>query len=166
MVKKILLFILLFLIPIILNNEGINILNTNNTLLNFTRFNKIEEPIFKALFHLNMEGLVISIHEVPKEFLYIEGNLTVNGFVIKDEENECSYYLFISPLLLSKGDLNEVLSHELIHINQYYKKKLISTSTEVCWEGNSIDINKLNYLQRPWEIEAFENQTKLSNKIS
>lgn len=158
--KKILLFIFLFLIPIILRNQGIILLNTNNTLLNFTRFNIIEEYIFKAFFHLNMEGLVISIHEVLKEFLYIEGNLTVNGFVIKDEENECNYYLFISPLL--EGDkLIEVLAHEIIHINQYYTKKLISTSTEVCWDGNSIDINELNYLQRPWEKEAFDNQFSL-----
>lgn len=162
--KKILL-IFVFLIPILIGNEEYKILNTNNKVLNFTN-HKIEENISKALFYLGIEGLTISIHNIPNELLFVENNLIVNGFVIKDEDNECNYYLFLSPLLLNKGDIIQVLSHEMIHINQYYTKSLISNNLEVCWKGNSIDINKLNYLERPWEVEAFERQTKLSNKIN
>jgi hypothetical protein len=157
MKKILLLLIFIFLIPIVIGNEGFRILSTNNTILNFTE-HRIEESMSKALFHLGIEGLVISIHDVPNDLLYLGNNLTVNGFVIKDEDYECNYYLFLSPLLKSEKTI-EVLAHELIHINQYYTKKLISINTEkVYWKDSLIEINKLKYIDRPWEKEAFDSQ--------
>ena len=163
MSKKIILIFLFILFPILIGNRGINVLNTNNKIVNLTKFDKIEENLSKALLYLEIEGLVISIHEVPKELLYIENGITVNGFVI--QENNCSFYLFLSPLLESDY-LIEVLAHEVIHINQYYMKKLISISyEEVYWNDSLIQVSKTNYIDRPWEIEAFNGQHCLYEKI-
>lgn len=60
----------------------------------------------------------------------------------------------------------EVLSHELIHLEQYHQKRLvILDSVYAEWEGLRVEPKKIPYSLRPWEIEAFENSMELETKI-
>lgn len=67
---------------------------------------------------------------------------------------------------ISRSIAIETLSHELIHLKQYIdgRLKLLET-TYVEWEGEKINVLDLPYDKRPWEIEAFDKQRELENKI-
>jgi hypothetical protein len=154
--KKVFVFIFLFFVYIPFGNKEYDFINTNNLILNTTRFNIINSNISKYFLIENIEGISLIINEIPKHLYYMENGSIVNGFVI--QHNECDYYLFLSPMLEGNNILM-VLSHELIHIKQYYTKKLIYLdSNNICWEDSIINLNSLKYLDRPWEQEAFNNQ--------
>jgi hypothetical protein len=61
-----------------------------------------------------------------------------------------------------------VLSHELIHLRQYYNGKLVVSNEFIKWDNQVISVNELSnidYNARPWEIEAFQEQRYLDIDI-
>ena len=69
---------------------------------------------------------------------------------------------------MGRDEAIKVLSHEMIHLKQYYTKKLILEKDRVYWNGDVLyesEINNLRYEDRPWESEAFAGQRGLENKI-
>jgi predicted metallopeptidase len=73
------------------------------------------------------------------------------------------YIIWVSNL--SRSEMIKVLSHELIHLKQYSDKKLSVVDSNVIWNGEFIDLSVVKYEDRPFEIEAFQKQTDLLNKI-
>ena len=62
---------------------------------------------------------------------------------------------FITPRI-NRMSAIEIISHELIHLEQYRKDRLqILKGGYVCWENDTIDITTTPYDKRPWEDEAF-----------
>lgn len=60
----------------------------------------------------------------------------------------------------------EIISHELIHLNQYRMDRLqILKGGYVCWENDTIDIATTPYDKRPWEEEAFNYSPLLEEDI-
>ena len=74
------------------------------------------------------------------------------------------YYLFTNEM--DKAEAIRVISHELIHINQYNTGQLIYDDGEITWNGEKYDLSTLDYDYRPWEKDAFDREGDLSNKIS
>jgi len=74
------------------------------------------------------------------------------------------YYLFANEM--DRVDAIRVISHELIHINQYNTGQLIYEDGEITWNSEKYDLSTLDYDYRPWEKEAFDKEEDLSNKIS
>ena len=63
--------------------------------------------------------------------------------------------IFITPRI-NRMSAIEIISHELIHLEQYRKDRLqILKGGYVCWENDTIDITTTPYDKRPWEDEAF-----------
>ena len=60
----------------------------------------------------------------------------------------------------SSQALQEMLStiaHEMVHVKQYARGELKDTSkscTHCKWKGKTIEWEKMNYYDHPWEIEA------------
>lgn len=69
------------------------------------------------------------------------------------------FYLFIEPM--DRDDAIEVLSHEVIHMLQYSSGNLSYLDGKVTWMGEVLDLNSKEYLDRPWENEAFRKQSQL-----
>jgi len=66
----------------------------------------------------------------------------------------------------SRIEMIKILSHELIHIQQYYTKKLkYDKGDYVVWDGDSLNILEIPYDKRPWELEAFDISSELESKI-
>lgn len=69
------------------------------------------------------------------------------------------------------GDLGhvqaiDVIAHELIHLEQYYRQELIvGDSPVVLWMGQRYDVLGIPYAERPWERDAFSRQRDLASKI-
>lgn len=56
---------------------------------------------------------------------------------------------------LKLAELLKTVAHELVHVKQYAKGELKpGTVNAPVWEGRAVDLNKTNYWDCPWEIEA------------
>lgn len=73
------------------------------------------------------------------------------------------YYLFIDNY--DRQEAIEVISHELIHVQQYNSGDLIYYDGKVWWKGEEFDLSNIEYTKRPWEDDAFANQSKITSTI-
>lgn len=74
-----------------------------------------------------------------------------------------TFYLFISDL--DREDAIRVISHEIIHIQQYISGDLVYDENGLFWKGQNIDLEKVEYQEREWEIEAFRKENQLINSV-
>ena len=74
-----------------------------------------------------------------------------------------TYYLFVGDI--RRNEVIKVISHEIIHIHQYYSGDLYYNEGKVYWQGDEFDLNNLEYSKRPWEENAFDREKSLSNAI-
>ena len=82
--------------------------------------------------------------------------------IVKKYDN--CYVIWIDEM--NKANSIKILSHELVHIQQYNNKKLMINNNKIYWEQKEyFNIEYVNYNNRPWENEAFKKQTDLSTRI-
>jgi hypothetical protein len=100
---------------------------------------------------LGIEGETVMVKEQP-----VQRDL--------GDEFESEAYIIYQKgqsIIFMKPNINrlkaiEIISHELIHLEQYRTDRLqILKGGYVCWENDTIDITTTPYDKRPWEDEAF-----------
>jgi len=74
-----------------------------------------------------------------------------------------NFYLFTEDL--DRKDAIEVLSHEVIHMQQYASGNLVYDNLDVIWKGETIGLNSKEYEERPWESDAFARQSALIDLV-
>jgi hypothetical protein len=77
--------------------------------------------------------------------------------------------IYINPKSIKDHkQMAETIGHELVHAEQYMTDKLAIDAGYHRWNGNKV-VNKGStysaYRSQPWEIEAFEQQSKNAEKI-
>ena len=72
------------------------------------------------------------------------------------------YYLFVGAL--NRAEAIEVISHEIVHIQQYQSGELVYENGEVKWQGEVYTLEE-EYERRPWEREAFSKQSTVESII-
>jgi len=55
---------------------------------------------------------------------------------------------------LSRKELIKTLCHEMVHVQQYITGELVEERCERIWKG--VDHTDVNYVDCPWEIEAYK----------
>jgi hypothetical protein len=75
-------------------------------------------------------------------------------------------YLLLLKTGLSDEMLKETLSHEFIHINQFETGRLESFGNWFVWEKDTILGEEVFYNDRPFEIEAYNNQDKIVKELN
>jgi energy-coupling factor transporter ATP-binding protein EcfA2 len=65
----------------------------------------------------------------------------------------------------NRAEAINIISHELIHLIQYNDRSLVTENGTILWLGKPININNMAYFERPWEIDALEQQDALAYKI-
>lgn len=91
----------------------------------------------------------------------VEEGITMDAYIIGHDK---SYIIFINDL----GRKNSIttISHELIHLNQYYTGKLKKSPEGMIWKDELIDVTAVSYPNKPWEIEAFRLQKDMIEHIN
>jgi len=63
---------------------------------------------------------------------------------------------------LSFLEMMKVLTHEMVHARQFFRKQLNSSGMRRTWNGESAD--HYDYKNSPWEMEAYDLEEKLFNE--
>jgi len=136
--------------------------NKEHVIYNFTNNQYLDTIVESGLQLLKIDTVTIIIKNIEKTTENVSGEeLDLKAYIKKGTNN--IYYIFIGDY--NKSESIIILSHELIHLKQYYDKKLIVS--DVCvWENDTIDIFNITYEQRPWEKEAFLYQHSVSKSLN
>jgi len=137
--------------------ENVNILNTMEDKV------YLDTIIYAGVKSLKIDSLIIVVKELtPKDIKILKFNEDYKLKAhIKGMDN--TYIIWLTPN--NRESYIKILSHELIHLQQYYLEKLIINQKDIYWEGKKIDMNNYSYKDLPWEIEAFSNQNELEKKM-
>jgi hypothetical protein len=139
-------------------------IQTTNMVANRTDRDYLDSIVYVGLNELNLDSVAITIRQIsPDVQARFDSESQLKAHII-GKENQ--YIIFVDEM--SRDEAIKVLSHELIHLKQYYTKKLILEKDKVYWDGREIyqtEINETEYQRRPWEAEAFAGQRGLENKI-
>jgi len=75
----------------------------------------------------------------------------------------------VAQIFVEKGITKQkvllALCHEFVHIKQYYDGRLKIGGTVATFDGSVYDMMEVDYMDRPWEIEAYTMQGKLYKKV-
>ena len=139
-------------------------IQTTIMVANRTDRDYLDSIVYVGLNELNLDSVAITIRQIsPDVQARFDSESQLKAHII-GKENQ--YIIFVDEM--SRDEAIKVLSHELIHLKQYYTKKLILEKDKVYWDGREIyqtEINETEYQRRPWEAEAFAGQRGLENKI-
>lgn len=128
--------------------------------------NRTQYPYLDTIVHLGLKELhipktIVVIKTLDPTFLEsIPGN-ELKAYVI---EEKGSYMIFIRSM--GRKEALTVMSHEMIHIAQYYVGDISVTDRGVIWKKAMLYPLDTPYSDRPWEIQAFALQGELSSRIS
>jgi hypothetical protein len=140
-------------------------IQTTNMVSNRTDRDYLDSIVYVGLNEINLDSsIAITIRQISPEVQEMyDSELQLKAHII-GKGNQ--YIIFVDEM--SRGEAIKVLSHELIHLKQYYTKKLILEKDKVYWDDEEMyqtEINEIEYERRPWEAEAFAGQRGLENKI-
>lgn len=108
-----------------------------------------------------------SIHIYPlhpqfkKQYEKLNPNIEIHALL---REINGKYQIFIDTTRGGRDSYVNSIAHELIHLKQYKTSKLQQVGDTLYWKGNPVT-NSIPYMEREWEIEAYIEGQKLSNKI-
>jgi hypothetical protein len=144
--------------------KDIELPNTSNFINNRTENKYLDTVILLAADRLGIDAAIISVFPMNEQVrinFERENNISLTAFIIGSD-----YRYAIYTQDLDRMESITVLSHELIHLKQYQTKRLVIIGNGVVeWEGQKIDVNLIPYNDRPWEREAFREETKISKDL-
>lgn len=124
-------------------------LGKENAVLNRTQKNYLDTIVSVGLTELGISGITVLIDPLEQEIT--SGEFEVQAHIIGTQNQ---FIIFTNEFSREKSI--EVMTHELIHLQQYNTGRLVKTNGGVIWEGFYIQsIGRIPYLARPWEMEAF-----------
>lgn len=138
-----------------LDIDGIKVYNTTDT-------QYLDSIVYVGLNELNIHGVVVVIRPLLKEVS--QDDRDIRAHIVAADSN---YVIFTGKY--SRQEAIKIICHELIHLQQYHSGRLIIKNGMVTWQGTTEELDswmQVSYIARPWEAEAFQEQGKLSEKVS
>jgi predicted metallopeptidase len=137
------------------------ILNKHNYVFNMTQTPYLDTIVSVGLDQMKMDSVIVTIKPLNSSTSTdLFGEISISSYIVGYGN---TYIIYITPS--TKMNCINILSHELIHLNQYYSKTLVVKGLVCTWKGDTIDTKKIAYESRPWEIDAESNKILLSSKI-
>jgi hypothetical protein len=137
-------------------------LSHNNIITNKTSKSYLDTLVSEGLDVLGLKGEFVMIKTMDPSLKDALGTDTELRAYIIGENNQ--YVIYIDDL--NREESLTILSHELIHLQQYSSGRLIKMEDHfMMFDGEIYNVNNIKYKDRPWEIEAFKNETDLKIKV-
>lgn len=145
--------------------EKMNVIQLSKTssIYNKSSIVSIDTILYVGLDILDIRDIIVIIRDLD-DSKKIDNETTLRAY-IKNGGNQ--YILYMADM----GDREaiKVLSHELVHIKQYYDGSLKDIGDKVIWKGDTIiksELGGINYFERGWEVEAFSKQDSIDRLIT
>ena len=137
-------------------------LSHNNIITNKTSKSYLDTLVSTGLDVLGLRGEYVMIKTLDPSLKGSLGTDTQLRACIIGEHNQ--YVIYIDDL--SRYESLTILSHELIHLEQYSSGKLIRMEDHfIMFNGEMFNIDNVAYKDRPWEIEAFNKEKDLRARL-
>lgn len=129
---------------------------------NMTETLYLDTIVHSGLQSLNIDSVIVIIKPLKDKEGLLPGDLVTKAYI---KTNGVQYIIFIDKS--NRIDNITILSHELIHLKQYYKNELIliNDGKTPIWKGDTINLKNYTYENRPWEKEAFDNQNRIASEM-
>lgn len=126
-------------------------LSNKNFVLNRGSRPYLDTIVQVGLDKMGIENHTLLIKEQTNE-INLGDDIFTEAFIIYKNNQSI---IFIKPSL-KRTNAIKIISHELVHLQQYLDERLVILGKEnVCWENDTINLPSIPYDKRPWEIEAF-----------
>jgi hypothetical protein len=137
------------------------ILNPSNLTRNYTDMKYLDTIVRVGLNELNMKDIGVIIRPMGSiKNLENFKDLDIEAYIVGSGK---IYTIYIKNS--NRSESITIISHELIHLLQSNTNQLVIDKGVIFWMGEEVDIKKVPYAERPWEIEAFSKEGDLKNKI-
>ena len=150
-------------INLIFNLLFTNIVPSNDVrhiIRNETDMQYLNEIVKEGLLELGIGNVRVDIRHMNKRTKWIVESRTEQILDAYIKGNNSRYVIYIARFPKSKS--TEIISHELIHLKQYYEKSLKITYDSVMYNGKLYrNPRYIDYRDRPWEQEAYLDGKKL-----
>lgn len=133
------------------------ILDKSIRVLNFSKYTYADTIVNIGVSTLKIKNVNVVI--VPLSF-----KEELNPFLLGYIEYNDNYYIIKLSSYLSRDEAILVVAHELIHLHDFYYKRLIFTKESIIFDGVHYS-PYMEYSNRPWEISAFYYERVLKSKI-
>lgn len=123
-------------------------------------------PIINAgLYQLNIDSMYVIVR--PMSLVMKTNGIGDNDYEIMGTliGNRTQFIMYLDNI--NRNEAIKIIAHELIHLEQYHTGRLtkMEIPNHVLWEGKIYDMLIIPYKERPWEIEAYEKDSRLARKI-
>ena len=141
--------------------------SNKNNILNVTEPKYLDTIVSVGLDVLGVESTFISISHLPEnikdQFGFANPDTQLQAFILSDDSDLFRIYFD----KIDKETAITVMSHELIHLKQYYDSKLkVDLKAQTAeFMGKSYNLQEIPYAERPWEKDAYDNQNDVANKL-
>ena len=131
---------------------------------NQTDVEYLKPIIYAGLYELKIDSIYLIIKPMNKEVANAEigdDGYDLEAFILG---NEKQFMIYIKNM--SRTEYIKVLTHELIHLEQYNQGKLSRVDKNtVKWDGKLYIPSEIPYMERPWESDAFNRANQLEKDI-
>jgi hypothetical protein len=138
------------------------VFNKVNWINNKTSMKYVDTILRVGLDELGIENISIMVKPFTKKDRELLGPDIVLKAQVKSYPN--GFIIWMDDL--GRSESLTVLSHELIHIQQYSTKELVVSGTNVTYKGIITDVIVIPYSEREWEIDAFAKEGSIKNTIN
>ena len=139
-------------------------IESENVITNRTDNEFYDKIVEVGLYELGIDSVYVRINEITDEAKSNFGiDVELRAHII-GRGNQ--YTIWIDEM--GQDESIKVLSHELIHLEQYRNREIVLEEYYVVWRGINYtygDIERMDYLKRPWEIDAINKSKKLRESM-
>ena len=126
-------------------------LSNKNFVLNRGSRPYLDTIVQVGLDKMGIKNHTLLIKEQTNEINLGDDTFTEAFIIYKNNKS----IIFIKPSL-KRTNAIKIISHELIHLQQYLDERLVILGNGiVCWENDTLILQEIPYNKRPWEEEAF-----------
>jgi hypothetical protein len=133
---------------------------------------KVKQDLFRSYWFLRKYLEIPDSTQVNLQLKMPQFGGLCQGYIKKDlafdekaGQNCVPVYTIVIFLNSYYANLLDVLSHEMVHLQQYCEGRLDSNSVTRYWHGKVFCEDNVEYEDLPWEKEAFERQSKLTDIV-
>ncbi len=126
-------------------------------------FNEKLPTYYDTILNVAMSEFGLTGYRVVISELSEEAKKQNDGELLAHVRYDEEFYIFIKDM--SKTEAIDVISHEVIHMLQYSSGNLSYSNGKITWMGETMSLNSKDYLDRPWEIDAYNRQKQLAKSV-